>query len=164
MNYVSLKSNYWFIFILIINKFPSVYNLHLVRDVFRIKSTLLAYWGFPDAQAVKNPPRMQETQEMWVPSLSPEDLLEEEIATYSSIPVGKIPWTEEPGEMQSKWSQRLEQSYSGLSDFIFTFHFHALEKEMATNSSILAWRFQGQRSLVGWRLWGHTESDTTEVT
>ena len=58
--YVSLKSNYWFIFILIINKFPSVYNLRLVRDVFRIKSTLLAYRGFPDAQAVKNPLTMEE--------------------------------------------------------------------------------------------------------
>ena len=46
-----------------------------------------------------------------------------------------------------------------LSDFTFTFHFHALEKEMATHSSVLAWRI-----LVGCRLWSHTESDTTEVT
>ena len=51
-----------------------------------------------------------------------------------------------------------------LSDFTFTFHFHALEKEMATHSSVLAWRIQGQRSLVGCRLWGRPESDTTEVT
>ena len=52
-----------------------------------------------------------------------------------------------------------------LSDFTFTFHFHALEKEMATHSSVLAWRIsQGRGSLVGCRLWGHTESDTTEVT
>ena len=51
-----------------------------------------------------------------------------------------------------------------LSDFTFTFHFHALEKEMATHSSTLAWRIQGQGSLVGCRLWGHTESDMTEVT
>ena len=48
-----------------------------------------------------------------------------------------------------------------LSDFTFTFHFHALEKEMATHSSVLAWRIPG---MVGWCLWGHTESDTTEVT
>ena len=48
----------------------------------------------------------------------------------------------------------------GLSDF----HFHALEKEMATHSSVLAWRIQGQGSLVGCRLWGHTELDTTEAT
>ena len=51
-----------------------------------------------------------------------------------------------------------------LSDFPFTFHFHALEKEMATQSSVLAWRIPGMGSLVGCRLWGHTESDTTEET
>ena len=51
-----------------------------------------------------------------------------------------------------------------LSDFPFTFHFHALEKEMATHSSVLAWRIPGTGSLVGCRLWGHTESDTTEAT
>ena len=51
-----------------------------------------------------------------------------------------------------------------LSDFTFTFHFHALEKEMATHSSVLAWRIPGTGSLVGCRLWGHTESDATEVT
>ena len=44
-------------------------------------------------------------------------------------------------------------------------HFHALEKEMATHSSVLAWRIPGTGvTLVGCRLWGHTESDTTEVT
>ena len=51
-----------------------------------------------------------------------------------------------------------------LSDFTFTFHFHALEKEMATHSSVLAWRIPGTGSLMGCRLWGLTESDTTEVT
>ena len=45
-------------------------------------------------------------------------------------------------------------------DFTFTFHFHALEKEMAPHSSVLAWRIPGAGSLVGCRLWGHTESDT----
>ena len=56
------------------------------------------------------------------------------------------------------------RSQTRLCDFIFTFHFHALEKEMATHSSILAWRIQGWGSLVGCRLWGRTESDTTEAT
>ena len=50
-----------------------------------------------------------------------------------------------------------------LSDFTFTFHFHALEKEMATHSSVLAGESQGQGSLVGCRLWGCTESDMTEA-
>ena len=51
-----------------------------------------------------------------------------------------------------------------LSNFTFTFHLHALEKEMATHSSVLAWRIPGMGRLVGCRLWGRTESDTTEVT
>ena len=49
-----------------------------------------------------------------------------------------------------------------LSDFPFTFHFHALEKEMATHSSVLAWRNPGTGSLVGCHLRGRTESDMTE--
>ena len=56
------------------------------------------------------------------------------------------------------------KSRTRLSDFTFTFHFHALEKEMATHSSVLAWRIPGTGSLVGCRLWGRKESDTTEAT
>ena len=74
-----------------------------------------------------------------------------------------------PGK--SRGRRRLEGCSHGvaegrtrLSDFTFTFHFHALEKEMATHSSVLAWRIPGTGRLVGCHLWGHTESDTTEVT
>ena len=56
------------------------------------------------------------------------------------------------------------KSRTRLSNFTFTFYFHALEKEMATHSSVLAWRIPGMGSLVGCRLWGRTESDTTEAT
>ena len=56
------------------------------------------------------------------------------------------------------------KSLTRLSDFTFTFSFHELEKEMATHSSVLAWRIPGMGSLVGCRLWGHTELNTTEVT
>ena len=56
------------------------------------------------------------------------------------------------------------KSRTRLSNLTFTFHFHALEKEMATHSSVLAGESQGQQSLVGSRLWGRTELDTTEVT
>ena len=57
------------------------------------------------------------------------------------------------------------KSQRRLSNFTFTFHFHALEKEMATHSSVLVWRRDGGwGSLVGCRLWGHTESETTEAT
>ena len=50
-----------------------------------------------------------------------------------------------------------------LSDFTFTFHFHALEKEMATHSCVLAWRIPGTGEPLGCRLWGRKESDTTEL-
>ena len=56
------------------------------------------------------------------------------------------------------------KSRTRLRDFTFTFHFHALEKEMATHSSVLAWRIPGTGSLVGCHLWGRTELDTTEAT
>ena len=52
------------------------------------------------------------------------------------------------------------KSQTRLSDFTFTFHFHALEKEMATHSR----ESQGQWGLVGCRLWGRTELDTPEAT
>ena len=60
--------------------------------------------GFPGGSAVKNPPAVQETQ---VLSLGLEDPLEEGRATYSSILAWRIPWTEEPGGLQSMESQRV---------------------------------------------------------
>ena len=61
------------------------------------------------------------------------------MAPYSSTLAWKIPWTEGPGGLQSMGSR----SRTCLSDFTFTFHFHALEKEMATHCSVLAWRIPG---------------------
>ena len=61
------------------------------------------------------------------------------MATHSSTLAWRIPWTEEPGRLQSMGSQ----SRTRLSDFTFTFHFHALEKEMETHSSVPAWRIPG---------------------
>ena len=56
------------------------------------------------------------------------------------------------------------KSQTPLSNFTFTFHFHALEKEMATHSSVLAWRIPGTGESGGLPSWGRTESDTTEAT
>ena len=56
---------------------------------------------------VKNLPAMQET---CVPSLGWEDLLEKEVATHSSILAWRIPWTEEPGGLQSMGSQRMNMT------------------------------------------------------
>ena len=56
------------------------------------------------------------------------------------------------------------KSRTRLNDLTFTLHFHALEKEMATHSSILAWRIPGTEELGGSHLWGRTESDLAEAT
>ena len=61
------------------------------------------------AQQVKNPPAMQETQ---VQSLGQEDPLEKEMATHSSFLAWRIPWTEEPGGLQSIESQRVGMTES----------------------------------------------------
>ena len=68
-----------------------------------------------------------------------EDHLEKEMAAYSSILASEIPWTEEPGGLQD---HGVAEGRTRLRDFTFTFHFHALEKEMATHSSVRAWSDQ----------------------
>ena len=70
------------------------------------------------------------------------------MASHSSTFAWKIPRTEEPGRLQSMGSLRVK-SRTQLSDFPFTFHFHALEKEMATHSSILSWRIPRTEEPVG---------------
>ena len=87
--------------------------------------------------------------------------LEKAMAPHSSTLAWKFPWMEEPGRLQSMGLLRVRHDWA-TSLSLFTFH--ALEKEMATHSSVLAWRIPGRGSLVGCHLWGHTESDTTEVT
>ena len=82
-------------------------------------------------------------------------------AVISSTLAWKIPWMEESGGLQSMESRRVGHL---LSDFTFTFHFHALEKKMATDPVFLPGESQGRRSLMGCRLWGRTESDMTEAT
>ena len=61
------------------------------------------YLGFPDGSAVKKPPAMQE---MWVRSLGQGDPLGEGMTSHSSILAWRIPWTKEPGGIQSTGSQR----------------------------------------------------------
>ena len=81
---------------------------------------------------------------------------------HSSTLAWQIPWMEEPGRLQS---MGVAKSQTRLSHFPFTFHFPALEKEMATHTSVLAWgNPRDGGSLVGCHLWGRTESDTTEAT
>ena len=91
----------------------------------------------------------------------------------SSIPFGEGSGTplqhsclENPMGGRAWWAavHGVAKSRTRLSDFTFTFHFHALEKEMATHPSVLAWRIPGMGEPGGLRLWGLTESDMTEAT
>ena len=80
------------------------------------------------------------------------------MAPHSSTLAWKIPWMEEPGGLQSTGSRRVGH------DFTFTFHFHALEKEMTIHSSVLTWRIPGTGEpsgllSMGWHRVGHDFSD-----
>ena len=87
----------------------------------------------------------------------------------SSTLAWKIPWTEEPGGLQfmgslwigHDWATSL--SLFTLSDFTFTFHFHALERKWQLTPVFLPGESQGRGSLMGCCLWGRTESDMTEA-
>ena len=77
-------------------------------------------------------------------------LQEKAMAPHSSTLAWRLPWMEEPGELQSMGSLGVGH------DFTFTFHFHALEKEMATHSSVLAWRIPGTGESGGLlSMWSH---------
>ena len=91
---------------------------------------------------------MQETQ---VRSLDWEDPLEKEMATFTLV-FGEGDGTplqysclENPMDGGAWWAaaRGVANSWASLSDFTFTFHFHAFEKEMVTHSSVLAWRIPG---------------------
>ena len=83
------------------------------------------------------------------------------MAPHSSTLAWKIPWTEEPVRLQSKGSLRVGHDWA-TSLSLFTF-MHWRRKWQPT-PVFLPGESQGLGSLVGCRLWGRTESDTTEVT
>ena len=81
------------------------------------------------------------------------------MAPHSSTLAWKIPWTEEPGGLQSMGSLRVGHGWA-TSLSLFTFHFPALEKEMATHSSVLAWRIPGTGEPGGLPSYGVAQSRT----
>ena len=88
---------------------------------------------FPGGSAIKNSPAMKATR---VPSLGQEYPLEKDMATHSSILAWRIPWTEEPGGLQSMGSQRVRHEWSDWACPLRTdicslkYVFHALHKEV----------------------------------
>ena len=81
----------------------------LWANLFFPTALITSSWAFPVAQMVKHLPAMWET---WVWSLGQEDPLEEGMATHSSTLAWKIPWTEEPGRLQSMGSQRVRDDWA----------------------------------------------------
>ena len=88
-------------------------------------------------------------------------LMEKAMAPHSSTLAWKIPWVEEPGGLQSMGLLRVgHDRVSSLSLFTFMYW----RRKWQPTPLFLPGESQGQGSLVGCRLWGYTESDTTEVT
>ena len=88
-------------------------------------------------------------------------LMEMAMAPHSSTLAWKIPWAEEPGSLQSMGSLRVGQDWSTSLTLLTFVHWR---RKWQPTPVFLPGESQGQGSLVGCCLWGHTESDTTEVT
>ena len=80
-----------------------MYSRKALKEDIGLWAGLSMSKSFPDGSVVKNPPAVQE---IWVLSLSLENLPEKEMATHSSILAWEIPWTEEPGGLHFLGSQK----------------------------------------------------------
>ena len=122
----------------------------------RLKASLARYvlWSF--SSSVLFPQRR-----MFIFVRDYSVFLEKAMASHSSTISWKIPWTEEPGGLQSMQSLRVGHNWATLLS-LFTF-MHWRRKCQPTPVFLLG-ESQGWGSLVGCRLWGHTELDTTEAT
>ena len=86
---------------------------------------------------------------------------EKAMTPHSSALAWKIPWTEEPGGLQSMRSLRVGHDWATSLSFFTFMHWR---RKWQPTPVFLPGESQGQRSLVGGRLWGRTELDTTEAT
>ena len=87
--------------------------------------------------------------------------IQKAMATHSSTLAGQIPWTEEPGRLQSMWSLGVGQDWATSLSFFTFMHWR---RKWQPTPVFLPGESQGRGSLVGRRLWGCTELDTTEAT
>ena len=89
-----------------------------------------------------------------------DDSLEKAMAPHSSTLALKIPWTEEPGRLQSMGSLRVGHNWATSPSLFTLMHWR---RKWQPTPVFLPGESQGRGNLVGGRLWGHTESDTTEA-
>ena len=90
--------------------------IFILSHIFKIKSQYVSFWASLMAQTIKHLSAMQETQ-IW--SLGWEDSLEKEMATHSSILAWRIPWTEEPGRLQSIGLKRVRHDW--VTNYMYHF-------------------------------------------
>ena len=90
-----------------------------MTTMFPSKVPVRQAWGFLNGTVVANLPIMQKTQETQIWSLGQEDLLQEEMATHSSILSWEIPWTEESGGLQSMGSVRVGHNWARMRQAYF---------------------------------------------
>ena len=115
-------------------------------------------WASQVAQTVKNPPAVQKT---WVQSLGWEDPLEKGTATHSSILAWRIAWTEEPGRLQSRGSQRVGHNWAIKP----THREHLMPVTSFRSCCLFLKPLPAIRSRFRWPLspWGPTVADTESV-
>jgi len=90
-------------------------------ELYSVFCNKLCWGGFPDGQKIKNLPVVQET---WVWSRGWEDAQQRGMAAYSSVFAWRIPWTEEPGRLQSMGSQTVRHTTNTHA------HIHTVEKNL----------------------------------
>ena len=116
--------------------------------------TFVSAWSFPVSLEEKRLFKQEDKYGLWEKAMAP----------HSSTLAWKIQWMEELGAAV----HGVAKSRTWLSDFTFTFHFHALEKETATHSSVLVWRIPGtgepgRLQTMGSHRVGHDWSDLVVV-
>ena len=122
------------------------------RVNFQICETLPLEWRFPNFKH----PRIVHL----IFATSQGLLMEKAMAPHSSTLAWKIPWTEEPDRLQSMGSLRVGHDWATSLSFFTFMHWR---RKWQPTPVFLPGESQGRGSLVGCRLWGRTESDTTEA-
>ena len=143
-----------------LSDFTFTFQFHALEKEMATHSSVLA-WRIPGMGEPRGllSMRSHRVGHDWS-DLAAADWWEKAMAPYSSTLAWKIPWTEDPGGLQSMGSRRIRHDWA-TSLSLFTF-MHWRRKWQPT-PVFLPRESQGQGSLVGCRLWGHTESDTTEA-
>ena len=143
-----------------LSDFTFIFRFHALEKEMATHSSVLA-WRIPGTGEPCGLPSMgsHRVGHDWS-DLAAADWSEKVMAPYSSTLAWKIPWTEDPGGLQSMGSRRIGHDWA-TSLSLFTF-MHWRRKWQPT-PVFLPRESQGRGSLVGCRLWGSTESDTTEA-